>query len=454
MREILKKNIKKIFSLNILNIPVGIAIPILIVSYVGVDGYGWYALWWSCMINGLQLVNAFCSGLLIHLSKWSAEGKKTLINLWMTSSSILAFLVALFLVTFLSLTNYFSSVQLPGAWFQFLFLFCSLSIPAILYTHTVNNFHIKLRYELFAKYLSLVCIYILGFYGIREEELFLLSSAAALFCLRYILQHVTESEIDLNFRKKILISSRKRKALALTIRRLFDFGKFSAVTAIANLVGLTGFYFLVANFSDFETLGYFALILIPINISNQLYRAFSMILVPNISRMIKVFDYHSVQKYYKSATILAIFATAFFVLTLDLLTPWFFQTFFDKYLTIVSALIICLFSRLAFLSTSGQQNFLRADNRPEIQAFVNTISIAVLPCALMISNGVGATIIDISLIYAAGNILGAFLFSFISLFILKDKVGGLSIVNFIIWSAHLILISSITYIVMSNSLSA
>ena len=140
MLEILK-NIKNIFSLNILNIPVGIAIPILIVKYVGVDGYGWYALWWSCMINGLQLVNAFCSGLLIHLSKWSAEGHKKLINLWVTSSSILALVIALLLVAFFSLISNFSSIQQPPVWFQLLFLLSSLSIPAILYTHTMNNLY-------------------------------------------------------------------------------------------------------------------------------------------------------------------------------------------------------------------------------------------------------------------------------------------------------------------------
>ena len=120
---------------------------------------------------------------------------------------------------------------------------------------------------------------------------------------------------------------RKKKALILSINRLFDFGKFSAITAIANFIGLTGFYYLVANYSDFETLGYFALILIPINISNQLYRAFSMILVPNISRMIRDFDYCSVEKYYKNATILAIISTAFFVTAFQLIAPWFFYTF-------------------------------------------------------------------------------------------------------------------------------
>ena len=117
-----------------------------------------------------------------------------------------------------------------------------------------------------------------------------------------------------------------------------------------------------------------------------------------------------------------------------------FLYFLEDYLIIVSALSICLLSRLAFLSTSGQQNFLRADNRPEIQAFINTISIALLPCVLLISNGIGVTIIEISLIYAAGNIFGAFIFSFTSLFFLKDKVGGFSYVNLMIWSLHLLLL--------------
>ena len=440
MLTILKKNITRIFSIHLLNFPVALAVPAFITSESGVDIYGWYALWWSCMVNGIQLVNSYCSGMLIYVSRWSINENKKVSQLWVVASSIQASFLGAFLLVCLLLGSILFSFSIPSFLYFASFIFCAASVPSVLYQNSKNNFHIKFKYEVLAKYMALIGIIIVGFLEVETQELYLGLSAVFLAIFRFLLQLRTYQELSLNMEKKLNIFSKKRTSLKIVLKRLHDYGRYSSVTSIANFVSTAGFYILVGILSDLRTLGFFALIIVPINILNQLFRTFSMILVPNISMLIREKNFQEVVYYFVNSRALCLMATFAISMALFLGLPLVIKVVAEEYLSLVAPLFMCSVARLAYLSTTVEQNFLRANNRPEVQASISAISIAAVPCLLLLYIGEGAKLVDVAICFSVGQFIGAILFYAVSFPTLQKQFGQTGLQTLVVNFFHATLI--------------
>ena len=111
----------------------------------------------------------------------------------------------------------------------------------------------------------------------------------------------------------------------------------------------------------------------------------------------------------------------------------------EEYREVGDVMILCVMSRLVFLSTSAQQNFLRAANKPGTQAVITFLTIALLPCCLLALIGSGAKLSEVGFAYACGNMVGALFFLLVSPYALRFSLRGISFKGFPIILSHMIL---------------
>lgn len=408
MLEVIKHNAPRLFALNLLSLPLSIITPYVITNEVGVAGYGWYMLWWSFFLNAIQIANAFSSGLQTSLPSIIEEGNKYKLRGYFYSAHIVSILVAILIaIPSLFIATAYSKQPTP-MWMFFLVVIMALTVPSTHYFAAVNKFYLRPRAELNSRIAAIILIFLVSLSGVLSPELCLIISIISLMVFRIALHRKAAIQI---FSKKFTRQVERPKEplyLADSSKKLIKYGAASAVTVSANFIGVTGYYYLVSIKSSLSVVGYFALILIPITLFSQLYRMFSMVLVPNISKLSKSGDVHKIEKYLINSVLASVFVSLLMIQLLN--SAELFIEMFEEpaYKVFLVEALACVQARIMFLSTSPLQNILRAIDKPQIQAVINIIFVAILPCLFLTLVSSRVDLEQVVRTYMFGQVLGAF----------------------------------------------
>lgn len=408
MLEVIKHNAPRLFALNLLSLPLSVLTPYVITNEVGVAGYGWYMLWWSFFLNAIQIANAFSSGLQTKLPSLIEVGNQSQLKIYFYSAHVVSLLVSILIAIPSLLIAITYSKQSNPVWIFFLIIIVALTVPSVHYFAAINKFYLRPRAELSSRIAAIILIFMASISGVLSPEQCLIISIISFMGFRIALHRKAASEILLNNVAQSIERSEKPLSLADGSRKLIKYGAASAVTVFANFLGVTGYYYLVSIKASLSIVGYFALILIPITLFSQLYRMFSMVLVPNISKLSKVESVDRINKYLINSTLISVFISSLIILVLNAV-GLFVEEFEElPYGLFLAEALACVQARILFLSTSPLQNILRAIDKPQIQAVINLTFVAILPCLFLtlISSRVGLE--QVVRIYMLGQVLGAF----------------------------------------------